>query len=304
MTGQEMLDEVRRSLGNRTDITDARYLLWINWALLDVCGMHRKRLFRPVRFHVLQETSTFSMPVVSGSVGTTVGDDTFEISGDTQADDYYNDMVVVITEYDETGAGQDTPDGLLDQVRLIKDFDGTAHVATITEDWDTNPDEYTSFEIYPVRLSIENHISIDPNDVLWAIQELEYAEDGSKITQDDWMQLINKDVTSVGKPGKFARHGDEVIFDTTHDDEYFVRVYYYRYPTLFTIDTLGNECELPVDWHEAVVMGAVFRGFNKLMEPDRASVAKEMYVDKATNRTDEFSFEASHVQRGMKIRRR
>ena len=111
----------------------------MNWALLDVCGMHRKRLFRPQRFHVLEESTTFSLPVHSFTVGSDDGDNYLELSGDTEDDDYYNDMVVKITDYDETSAGTDTPDGLLDQVRLIKDFNGTTDVATVTEDWTENP---------------------------------------------------------------------------------------------------------------------------------------------------------------------
>lgn len=302
MTAQELLDELKASMGNRTDLTDARYLLWLNWAMLDVCGMHRKRLFRPQRFHVLEQIATFSLPVIErdASAG---GDTTITLSGDTEDDDYYNDMIIKITDYDETSAGTDTPDDLLDQVRLIKDFDGTSHQVTVTEEWDENPDEYTSCEIYPTVVSISSDIGIDPNDTIWAIQELEYAEDGGKLSQDDWGKLINRDVTILDEPKKFSRYGDTIIFDTVHDDDYLMRMYYYRYPTLFVAGSLDDECELPVDWHEIVFLGAVYRGFSKLMEPDRASVAKEIYVDAATNRTNEYAFEAGHIVRGIKVRK-
>jgi len=127
MTTAELIEELAAKLGNRTDITDERYVRWLNWSMLDIGGFHRQKLFPSVWFHELEDTILFTLAPLTGTVvaatGTTVTLDTTAVA---QAD-YYNDTVIELTDYTGTA-----PDGLLGQERLILDYT-LGRVATLGE---------------------------------------------------------------------------------------------------------------------------------------------------------------------------
>lgn len=299
MTAGEMIDELQASLGNRTDITDARYATWLNWALYDLCGFHRKRMFTPARFRVLEGKIVFTISPVSGTV-TAAAAGTVTVGGwaATYVDDYFNDCVIEVTAHSGTA-----PDGLLNQTRVITDYTGASGLITIDEDWATNPDTDTTISIYRRIFDLETLTGLDPDDALWAIERLETLR-GTEIEKKDWEDLINVDISEATAevPEEYARYGDTLIFDSAIEDDLALRMWYYRYPTAFDSANQTVECELPESWHEIVVLGAIYRGFEKLMEPDRALEAKAQYVDEATNRITAYQLEDEHIERQLKAR--
>ncbi|GAF68097.1 unnamed protein product, partial [marine sediment metagenome] len=160
MTVQEMVDELGASLGNRTDLAEARFVQWLNWAQYDLCGFHQKRLFPPIRFHELERQEVIQTLVDAGTCDAAGGARTIQFqSGVAQAAvDYYNEMVVEITGYDGTA-----PSGLVGQKRLIVDYAGSVgdYIATLSEDWDVNPDASTEYEIYQKVYDLATHLGLN-----------------------------------------------------------------------------------------------------------------------------------------------
>jgi hypothetical protein len=297
-----MITELSRSLGNRTDIDNARYITWLNWSLLEICGMWKRGIMSPVRFHVLEEYKLFSVFTVTGSVAAATTTTTMQLeTGDMQADDYYNDWVIEITDYDEVGAGAEAPAGLLNQVRVIYDYIQSTNICTIAEAWDTTPDAYTSYSIYKKRYDISTDIGISPISSLMSFQRIEQQSDSIELEHVDWHDLLGIAYTTTGNPTRFAHRGSALILDPTPDSAIKYRAYYYRYPVSFTEANLAAECELPIDWHEIIVLGAVYRGFEKLMESDRALAANKMFISAAI-RQGSASIEDSEISRGLQVR--
>ena len=301
MTTAEMVDELSKSLGNRTDITDARYVRWLNWGLYDLCGFHQKRLFPPKRFHVLQDYVLFQTIVNSNLCGASISTVTFQVTGTdaVAALDYYNDMIVELTAYTGTA-----PAGLLNQKRVIVDYAGAAggHVCTIDRAWDVNPDTNTTYCIYRRRYDINADMGVSPQSVLQAVERIEAVEDGAPIDQKGWKEIVNVDITNTGAAGEFARRGNGIYFIPTPDEAKWYRAYYYRLPSSLSANDLTATCELPEDWHEIVILGGVWRGFEKLMEPARSAEAKGRYQSAARDKRDAFEMEDGHIRRGLKVR--
>jgi hypothetical protein len=220
MTVQEMRDELAAALGNRGDITDARYVRWLNWALYDLCGFHRKRLFAPKRFHELEDRIEF-------------------------------DSVVSQASYD-----------------------------------------------------LESEVGVDPLTELWAIEHLEEVDSGTGLDQKDWRDLTGVSASETGDPSEFCWHGGDLLFNKYPTESKSYRLWIYRFPSLFI--ATGLEAQTPIIpsyWHELVVLGAIYRGHEKLLEPDRADEARGQYVLEAGNRRDRTEWESQSIIRGLKVKR-
>jgi hypothetical protein len=304
MTTQEMIDEVRASLGNRTDITNERYVQWLNWALFDVCGQHRKRSANSRVFKCLERVATFPAIISSGTV-TSATSSTMISSTFSEVDsNYYNNFIVEISDFDEDGAGTDTPDGLLDQKRVIVSYTPSTGSVTIAPDWDTTPTgTYTSFNLYQRMYGLNSTIISNLADTgVWGIQRLEDVENGTVLEMQAWTDIAKGDFTQLGTPTAFGHRGDYILFNITPDEERWFRLWYYTYPTQLTSSNLSGESNLPEYWHEIIVLGAVYRGFQKLMEPDRASQALVDYTNSLTNRIDSDEIENGYIAHSFKLR--
>lgn len=299
MTTGEMLDELRASLGNRTDITDARYALWLNWALYDLCGFHRKKLLPSLRFRVLEGKFTTTIPVVTGDVVATFSVDTVTLAvGSSAVDDFYNDRVLEITDHSGTPA-----DGLLNQVRIITDYVGATRIATLDEALAVITDGETEYSIYQHEIDILTQTTFDPDITFWSLERLE-AIRGTQVEKKDWQDLIGIDFTSAVAdiPSQYARHGDSILFNMAINEALALRGWYYKHPTALADTSPDVICELPLNWHEVLVLGAVYRGFEKLMEPERAIEARGQYVEEAANRLTEQELDDGSISRGLKAR--
>lgn len=297
MTTGEMIAELRASLGNRTDITDARYVTWLNWAQYDLCGFHQKRVFPSLRFRGLEAKFFLNLPVVTGQV-TAFTDSTFTLSGVLQPDGFFDDCVVRITGHTGT-----PPDNLIGQTRSIVAYSGVTGVATIDEDWDVNPDTDTEYEIYQREFDLEEFGNISVSTDLWAIERVETLR-GYEIHGKDWEDIVHRDPrSSIGRlPSEYARRGNYIIFDIAPEEPISLRIWYYRFPPMLTATDPDQESVLPEAWHEIVVLGAVWRGHEALMEPARAEEAFTVYKDRATHRINQYQIEDRQISRGLKVR--
>lgn len=288
MTTQAMIDELTASMGNRTDITTARYVQWLNWSLYDLCGFHRKRLLPSLRFRVLEGKFIMNIAVVTGTAQAGAATTITLESGSSAVDDFYNDMIIELDD---------------NQTAIITDYDGTTLIATVDATWTTNPGATTDYSIYVREVGILTYAGLSPNDAIWAIEKLETLR-GTELEKKDWMELIGIDATNaIGDiPSEYARRGTSLLFDIAINEALALRGWYYRYPTVLAEATPTIECELPEYWHEVVVLGAIYRGFEKLMEPERADLARTHYVDEAANRITQAQLEDGHVQRQVKLR--
>lgn len=308
MTVEAMITELKASLGNRNDISNARYASWLSWAQEDICGFHRKRQFPPVRFRELEKDTLFKISTETGDCGASSSVSQIQLdSGSAEGDaDYYNDRVVELTAYDESGAGQDTPSGLLNQKRVIWDYAGSAsYLADVWPDLSVAPDSYTDYTIYQRVFSLVDDVGIDPDQVVHAVEKIERIDTGAPLKFKSWEELTGKDFTNVTDdvPTSFARWGDSLIFDPTPSAECVLRVYYYKYPSEITITGMTTATpELPRPWHRVILAGAVWQGFEKLLEPIRSSEARARYVDQATGTVSSVQAENRHVQRSIGVK--
>lgn len=286
MVGTDIVDEVQKALGNRTDISQARYLRWLNWAMFDLCGFHRKRLFPAKRFHELEGQTLFTLTVLSSTAQAGSSSTTIVLNAGASAiDDYYNDWVV---SYD-------------DEEMVITDYVGSTKAATIDGTWDTTPSTADEYTLHRKRVPLSDATGLAANRI-WTIMRLETVTEGSKLTQKDWRKVIGGAATQLDQPGVFARYGDSLIFKTAPETSVSFRCYYYRQPTQITAANLAQEVDLSPEWHEMLVLGAIWRGHERLMEPERATEAKRQYVDEAGNRLDDYMIEELFIDRGMKVR--
>ncbi len=97
-----------------------------------------------------------------------------------------------------------------------------------------------------------------------AVQSIAYhLADGSEdaydplIKIDDWNMFPQRDDEVTGRPTHYSRRGDDLIFYPNPDAAYTVRVKLRA--TLVDIQSSGTE--LPREWDEVILMGAVYRGY-------------------------------------------
>lgn len=304
MTIQQMIDELAASLGNRTDITNARYIQWLNWALFDVCGQHRRRSANSRLFKSLERCVMIPVTITEGTVSAATSTTlTSTIFSDTNYG-FYNNYVIEITEFDEDGAGIETPSGLIGQKHTIVYSNPTTTQVTVEPPFAVTPTAtYTTFKLYRRIYGLNTtDIPTLPTAGVWGVQKLEDIENKTTLELQPWDDVIKADFTITGTPTAFAHRGDTIVFNITPDEDKWYRLWYYAYPTLMLEADLTASCELPVYWHEQVVLGAVYRGFQKLMEPDRAAQALSDYTAAITYRIDADELENDQIQHSLKVK--
>lgn len=283
MTTEEMINEVRASLGNRTDISDARYVLWLNWALLDICGMHRKRVFTPKRFQELEDIVLVNLTPFEGDTGPNSTTTLIDLGATASPEDgvYVNRVIRI-----------------MGVTRLIVAY--TFPFATISEPLIAAPPLDEGYQIFRKQVSLAGDFVLDPKDAVYAIEKLESLE-GSPLIHTTWTDVVNEVYTTLGFPQKFARHGGSVIFSPTPSGGY-LRAYIYRYPRMLSATEPTERTNLQSIWDETIVLGAIARGFQKLMEPDRARETLDAYIYDLTNKMNSFQAEEYFWdRRGFKV---
>ncbi len=289
----EFIDELKRSLGNRTDITTGRYIRWLNWALLDIAGFHRQRVFPGVKFHELEGFLHFT-------VGPLVCHAESAIERGVYVDELVNDSFLNSTLVVSGYTGQ-APDGLIGQQRKVVATAGT-NVVLVDLPWDVDPDANTELTFYFSWPRFGIDISADQFQNVYSIMKLT-NDQGQVLEQVDWRDIaIN--VYSIGTPIKFARFNQSIVFDSAPETVMGFNLYSYNYPRQFIEVDLDARSPLPDMWDEVILLGAIYRGFSRLMEPDRAAETRTQYYDAITNKETPKSVDMFHNENRIKVRRR
>lgn len=252
-------------------------------------------------FHALERNLNFQTAVWDGQMNAAPAtDDGFwlDLMHVSATVDYYSDWVIEITGYVGTA-----PDGLVGQVRIIPSSLASGW-CSISEDWAVTPDANTEYNlyrrVYPIGVAPLG--SENPYTSFWAIQRLEKITNGGELTHKPWLDIVGNDYASIGDPGAFARRGNSIIFDITPNSTAWYRMWYYRYPAALSETALSLYSDIPEIWHEAIVLGAVYRGHRALMEPDRSVEARAAWYDELANTTDEIELESMHAENRIQMR--
>lgn len=301
MNVQEMITEVSSGLGNRTDITNSRYVAWLNWSIKRLASFAIHRRLDLKYFHALEKSLNFQTVVLDGTMNAAPATDNgfwLDLAHVSATADFYKDYVIEITGYSGTA-----PDGLVGQIRTIPSSLTTGW-CEIDTDWVVTPDSNTEYSlykrVYPIGVSPLNAESA--YDSFWAVQRMENIADGTMLTHKKWLDLMGTAFTSVGTPAAFARRGNNIIFDTTPDTAVWFRLWFYAFPAAISATNLTGYTDIPDIWHEAIVLGAIYRGHRALMEPDRAQEARAAWYDEIANTTDEIELEGMHEENRIRMR--
>jgi hypothetical protein len=294
MTTAEMIAEVQAALGNRTDFAApnpgyGRIVGWLNWAQYELCGYYRQRMFPPKRFHILEGDKNFELAPYY--IDQTSGYDTTLLymildSPSMAFADAYNDAVVTI--------GTDEA--------IIVDYDQVTARAYVYPNFSQVWPSGTKYTIRSKKVWLPVVTGLDINQALHTVERLETADEGSSLNHVAWNEIAGISPKSIGTPSKFARRGNTLIFDSAPEESVWLRMYYRRYPTRLLTAFPALSSELPEIWHECIIAGAIYRGFENLMEPARATEKKASFVDMAINRRDDYEVEQQYQKRRMKVR--
>lgn len=281
MTTAELILELRRSLGNRNDIDDERYLSWINWALYDVAGFHGKRAVRAVRFKELEniffttlEPHTFEITEI---LGTGYG---ISVTG-IPADMYVLGQVVVIDGNQNSIIGVNDTNTELQLLNRLEEVEESGAV------------------IHPYMIDVRDTIENS-----WVVDGVVNMNTGEKMRGVDWVDIALDPMVGIGVPEKFGRRGSFLYFDKAVLERNTFRLYTYTTPPLLTIGEPSVEPVLPRPLHETIVLGAMWRAHDKIMEPDRANAAREKYIQELSMRLTDNFLEDEFTERQFRVRRK
>ena len=100
------------------------------------------------------------------------------------------------------------------------------------------------------------------------LQEIDADTYNRLIRIDDWNMFPLRNDEDTGLPTHYSRRDDEFVFHPCPDDAYSVRIKYRK--TLQDLQTSGPE--IPQEWHEVILWGAVSRGFDLRGDTNRAQI--------------------------------
>jgi hypothetical protein len=98
----------------------------------------------------------------------------------------------------------------------------------------------------------------------------------SMFSVKEYEALQNDDVENEEFPTHYFRANESLILWPTPDDTYTVILHYRQ--TLADLSDAAPSAALPKSWQELLIFGAVFRGWFKLNDYDRANSAKAHYI--------------------------
>jgi len=182
--------------------------------------------------------------------------------------------------------------------------------------WDIMPDSQTMLTLYRryyyIGIDFDLPVSlgkvVNPqyaNMRLWAVDTLYYLKDGQKLDHLEKEAIPFSDLTELGMPSQFYRVDDLLIFSVTPDNTYTFELLYYAYPRTVNYDQTGAWAGLSYDiddyWHEVIIKAAIWRGHDKLMEPDRADMARTVYQEAMLEHFDSEQVEGKQVHRSVRM---
>lgn len=269
MRTDEMIEEVYSQLGKPSDLNPMddldenvdmasigaqRILDWLNRGYRRVLTW-RFPNGRIVRFRTMERSTYFNSVVIEG-VLTAVGANTATLSA--EAAPVTGRYVRWVLEVN----GQ--------RKRVVAYTDG--RVATVDSGWDVVPAVgaawrlYKSFSLYVEAGSANaaEHIALSPvNDVMSVLKVTDVA-DGCELQRAERISNFEVSRPVVGKPSLFQDREDGIFFDTAVDESRYYEMRYYGFPPALVA---GSDMpQMPVQFHEAVLLWAVWWGLRRNQE--------------------------------------
>jgi len=125
---------------------------------------------------------------------------------------------------------------------------------------------------------------------------------GRKIKRSHYRKFDNLSSTS-GAPTHYVRFSNYIQFNNTPDSANLNTIYlrYCVTPTAMSADS--DNPTISVIWHEALLFGAVYRGWYALGEMQRYLAAKNEFLAIVRSRQDEMGIEESDEDFGIELAR-
>lgn len=95
-------------------------------------------------------------------------------------------------------------------------------------------------------------------------------------TIKEYENLYNASSEEEAPPTHYFRQGSDITFWPTPDDVYTLILYYRQ--TLDDLSDSNTDPQLPKSWQELLILGAVYRGFLRFNDYDKANSSKAHYV--------------------------
>jgi hypothetical protein len=305
METQELIEEVFDSLGRPTELeicTDpsdpltfditlpgsVRILRWINEVYF---SMFTKKMYngKYLRFKSQYAKVNFQNTVITGIV-TTAASSYVQLDAAVNTDnERYTNWTIEITA--GTGIGQ---------IRNIVAFTGATLTAYVNKAWDIIPNATSSYRLtknfifigvspYALQHTGE-YLDIDPESTFYSIIQLLDLTNANTLTPTDRNESFSSAVAQVSTSASLFKHESGIIyFDTSVTSSIWYSVKYRILPTALVL--AGEEPNIPVNYHMALVYQALYVGFSNRMEEDRANFYKKQYIDAVESNVMQYEFE-------------
>lgn len=98
----------------------------------------------------------------------------------------------------------------------------------------------------------------------------------NRLTRFRYEQLYQNSTDAEGKPTDYLREGSCIRFYPTPDDAYNITIGYWA--NLDDLISGSSEPDVPREWHEVILYGAIWRGFFKLKDHDAMNKSKMQQI--------------------------
>lgn len=286
MNVQEMITYVWEALGERSDLNiydsgttnfnialdgSVKLLSWLNRSYLRLLG-YKLPNGALLRFPVLEDNINFQITLRTGTADAG-GTATITLpAGFQTVDDYYNNWIIKITS--GTGSGQK---------RMIMDYVGSTLVATVDEDWGTEPDATSVFGLFKNFIDIVSStdpkapdgLVLDPVDSVLTVVSVVDIKDRNPVPPGDRIDKFANNMFTIARPDIYIKYGNKLVFNSAPDDNRWYRFEYMKIPEALVSAT--DEPLIPSIWHEFLVMFSIWLGLKQKQEVDQAwSVRRDL----------------------------
>jgi hypothetical protein len=108
------------------------------------------------------------------------------------------------------------------------------------------------------------------------------------LTPDDFFERFpNPGAIPSAWPSYWTEYGDQVYFSCPVDKEYLFRQHYYRLPSDMATD--NSTPDLPIDFREALVLGAHYRAEEQRDNYDFSAIVQKKFEDKVNDLIERYS---------------
>jgi len=285
MDVEEILTDAYETLGKEDDIdpfTDGafdltnegsqRMLKWLNrgynlllnfrtpdGAILDFPVQTKRMFFKTAILEGTATAGTASTITLDGDAGATA--------------DQYNEWLVSIE--DGTGKGQ---------YRMITDYTA-ARVATVHEDWDTNPDNTSEYMLYKRWMEFMNsgdtgvgdNIQLPEDDCLVHPLKIIHIDQKRALGKGGRFDAYSANILADGTPSEWVFYGDQVVFNYAPKEVIWYLLEYRRNAPLLT--AASDVPEVPREWQEVLFSWMLWKGRLWMNESNVAYGAKKDFFD-------------------------